>query len=216
MEDANTDLVVRGILFSAVGTAGQRCTTTRRILVQEKIFDKVTQGLVKAYSQVKIGDPLQEGVLCGPLHDKRAVDLFKNAVEKAKEQGGKVLYGGDVIPGKGNFVQPTIISIDHNAPIVQHETFVPILYAIKFKDFHEAVHINNSVKQGLTSSLFTSNPSLIFEWLGATGSDCGIVNVNMPTSGAEIGGAFGGEKETGGGRESGSDAWKQYMRRSTW
>lgn len=215
MEDADLEVVVRSILFSAVGTAGQRCTTTRRLIIHENVYDKVVQRLSQAYAKVPIGNPLKEGVLCGPLHTKRAVEMYKNAIEKAKEQGGKVICGGEVIPGKGNFVKPTIIAIDHKASIVQNETFVPILYVLKFKDYKEAVHINNSVKQGLTSAMFSSKPNDIFNWIGPLGSDCGIVNVNMPTSGAEIGGAFGGEKETGGGRESGSDSWKQYMRRAT-
>jgi aldehyde dehydrogenase family 7 protein A1 len=215
MDDANLDVVVRSILFAAVGTAGQRCTTARRLLIHEKVYDEVIQRLVKAYSQVKIGNPLEDGVLCGPLHTKVGVESYKRAIEEIKQQGGKILCGGEVLSTPGNFVRPTISSISRNAPIVKKETFVPILHTIKFKTLEEAIAINNEVSQGLTSSLFSKDPIKIFQWLGPNGSDCGIINVNMPTNGAEIGGAFGGEKETGGGRESGSDSWKQYMRRST-
>eukprot|EP00123_Amoebidium_parasiticum_P000589 comp11434_c0_seq1/m.5846 comp11434_c0_seq1/g.5846 ORF comp11434_c0_seq1/g.5846 comp11434_c0_seq1/m.5846 type:complete len:541 (-) comp11434_c0_seq1:88-1710(-) len=214
-EDADIELCVRACLFAAAGTAGQRCTTTRRLILHESIHDEFLERLVAAYGQIKIGDPLRDGVLCGPLHTKAAVEVFRQGIEDAKAQGGKILCGGKVLEGPGNFVQPTIISIGHNAKCVQHEKFVPILYASKFKTIEEAITINNSVAQGLSSSLFTTNPSHIFKWLGPEGSDCGIVNVNIPTNGAEIGGAFGGEKETGGGRESGSDSWQQYMRRST-
>lgn len=215
MDDANVDLVVRSILFAAVGTAGQRCTTTRRMFLHEKVYDQVLDKLVKAYAKVRIGNPLESGVLCGPLHTKHAVDLYTQAIQDAKLQGGKVIFGGEVLPQKGNFVKPTIITIDPEAPVVQRETFAPILYVMKISSFEQGVRLNNAVKQGLSSSVFTENPRHIFSWFGPNGSDCGIVNVNMPTNGAEIGGAFGGEKETGGGRESGSDSWKQYMRRAT-
>ena len=215
MDDADINLAVRSVLFAAVGTAGQRCTTTRRLLLHENIHDQFIEKLVDAYKQIKVGDPLQEGVLCGPLHYKSSVDVFKQGVKDVLSQGGKILTGGNVIEGAGNFVQPTITSIPFDAPVVQEELFVPILHTMKFSTFDEAVQINNMVSQGLSSSLFTNNPAYIFRWTGSEGSDCGIVNVNIPTNGAEIGGAFGGEKETGGGRESGSDSWKQYMRRQT-
>ncbi|ORY36140.1 aldehyde dehydrogenase family 7 member A1 [Rhizoclosmatium globosum] len=214
-EDADLELAVRACLFAAVGTAGQRCTTTRRLFLHEKIHDQFVERLVKAYAQVKIGDPLEEGVLCGPLHTKVAVEHYKKTIEAVKAQGGKILVGGNVIPGPGNFVEPTITSIDANAAIVQHEVFVPILHVSKIKNLEEGIKFNNQVAQGLSSSLFTQDISNVFKWTGPAGSDCGIVNVNIPTNGAEIGGAFGGEKETGGGRESGSDSWKQYCRRQT-
>jgi aldehyde dehydrogenase family 7 protein A1 len=215
MDDADLDLTVRAVLFAAVGTAGQRCTTTRRLLLHEKIHDDFLNRLTKAYQQVKIGNPLDDGVICGPLHTKAAVQQYIKGIEAVKEHGGKVLIGGSVLEGEGNFVQPTITSVSADHPSAQHELFVPILHTIKFSTLEEAIDINNNVVQGLSSSLFTSNPTNMFVWTGANGSDCGIVNVNIPTNGAEIGGAFGGEKETGGGRESGSDAWKQYMRRQT-
>ncbi|KJE92833.1 aldehyde dehydrogenase [Capsaspora owczarzaki ATCC 30864] len=215
MNDADLKLVVPATVFAAVGTAGQRCTTTRRLLLHEDIHDTVVERVVKAYKQIKIGSPLEPGVLCGPLHTKAAVQQYKDAIAAAVAQGGKVIHGGNVLERKGNFVEPTIILASPNMPIVKQETFVPILYVMKFKTFEEAVEINNSVDQGLSSSVFTKDTTNLFKWMGPHGSDCGIVNVNIPTSGAEIGGAFGGEKETGGGRESGSDAWKQYMRRST-
>lgn len=215
MDDADLDMVVRAVLFAAVGTAGQRCTTTRRLILHESVYDEVTSRLVAAYKQVKVGNPLHAGVLCGPLHTKRSVEIYSEAVKAAVAQGGKVLAGGNVIEGEGFFVQPTIVESKHDAKIVLQETFAPILHVFKFKTIEEAIALNNEVAQGLSSSLFTRNMENIYRWTGPNGSDCGIVNVNIPTSGAEIGGAFGGEKETGGGRESGSDSWKQYMRRST-
>ncbi|KAG2387954.1 hypothetical protein C9374_000804 [Naegleria lovaniensis] len=215
-EDADLEIAFRSVLFACVGTAGQRCTTTRRLIIHESVYDQFINKLKKGYANVKIGDPLREsGVLCGPLHTKNAVEQYKNALEQAKKQGGKILYGGNVLNRSGNYVEPTIVEIAYDAPIVQHETFVPIVYVMKFKNLEEAIMINNSVEQGLSSSLFSRNPTNIFTWLGPNGSDCGIVNVNIPTNGAEIGGAFGGNKATGGGRESGSDSWKLYMRRST-
>uniref|UniRef100_UPI00358F9D06 alpha-aminoadipic semialdehyde dehydrogenase n=1 Tax=Myxine glutinosa TaxID=7769 RepID=UPI00358F9D06 len=216
MDDADLDMLVPSVLFAAVGTAGQRCTSTRRLMLHESIHDTVVERLLKAYKQVRIGDPLEPNTLYGPLHTKQAMETYKTAVEQAQQQGGKVVYGGKVIDRPGNYVEPTIITgMQHNAPMVLTETFVPILYVLKFKNFEEAISWNNEAKQGLSSSLFTKDLGRIFKWLGPKGSDCGIVNVNIPTSGAEIGGAFGGEKHTGGGRESGSDAWKQYMHRST-
>ncbi|KAK3812191.1 MAG: Aldehyde/histidinol dehydrogenase [Benniella sp.] len=216
MDDADLDLAIRSVLFAAVGTAGQRCTTTRRLLLHEKIHDEFLERLVKAYQSVRIGDPLEAGTLCGPLHTKAAVEQYRKGIEAVKAQGGKILTGGKVLDDRpGNFVAPTITSISPDAAVVQNEIFVPILHTMKVKSLEHAIEINNSVKQGLSSSLFTRNPSHLFKWVGPSGSDCGIANVNLPSSGAEIGCAFGGEKETGGGRESGSDAWKQYMRRST-
>ncbi|XP_060581194.1 LOW QUALITY PROTEIN: alpha-aminoadipic semialdehyde dehydrogenase-like [Ruditapes philippinarum] len=215
-DDADIDMVVRASVFACAGTAGQRCTTTRRLILHESVHDEVVTRLVKAYKQLRIGDPIESDTLYGPLHSKDAVTMFKNAVAEAVKAGGKVECGGEAIDRPGNFVQPTIISgLAHDDKIVHTETFAPIVYTLKFKNLDDAISMNNEVKQGLSSSLFTKDLGNIFKWMGPKGSDCGIVNVNIPTSGAEIGGAFGGEKHTGGGRESGSDAWKQYMRRST-
>lgn len=215
MDDANLSLVVPSVLFAAVGTAGQRCTTCRRLFVHEKLYSQVTEKLLHAYSQVKVGDPLEEGTLIGPLHTPSSKISFEQGIQKIRSQGGKILTGGSVLEREGNFVQPTVVEISHDAPIVKEELFGPVLYVFKFKTLEEAILLNNSVPQGLSSSIFTRNPEAIFTWIGPSGSDCGIVNVNIPTSGAEIGGAFGGEKATGGGREAGSDSWKQYMRRAT-
>lgn len=213
---ADVDLAIRATLFGAVGTAGQRCTTLRRLYLHEDIHDQVVEKLTKAYKSVKIGSPLAKDTLCGPLFNQAAVNIYSKTLQEAQEQGGKVLVGGKVLSDRpGNFVEPTIISIDSSAQVVSHERFVPIMYVMKIKSVDEAIKLNNSVAQGLSSSLFTKDLGQIFKWTGPEGSDCGIVNVNIGTSGAEIGGAFGGEKETGGGRESGSDSWKQYMRRST-
>jgi len=214
MDDAEIDLLVPATLFAAVGTAGQRCTTLRRLILHESIYDEVVERLVKAYKQVKIGNPLEDGILCGPLHTTEAVQAYENAIHAAKEQGGTVAFGGKALGG--NYVEPTVITgIAHDSPIVHTETFVPILYVLKCDSYEQAVEWNNEVDQGLSSSIFTRDIGKVFDWMGPGGSDCGIVNINIPTSGAEIGGAFGGEKHTGGGRESGSDSWKQYMRRST-
>ncbi|XP_066459229.1 alpha-aminoadipic semialdehyde dehydrogenase [Eleutherodactylus coqui] len=215
-EDADLSLVTPSVLFAAVGTAGQRCTTARRLFLQESIHDSIVEKLSKAYTQVRIGDPSESDTLCGPLHTKQSVEMFLSAIEQAKCEGGTVVCGGKVVDRPGNFVEPTIMTgLAHDAPIVHKETFAPILYIVKFKTEEEAFAWNNEVKQGLSSSIFTKDLGRIFRWLGPKGSDCGVVNVNIPTSGAEIGGAFGGEKHTGGGRESGSDSWKHYMRRST-
>lgn len=215
-EDADLSLVLPSALFAAVGTAGQRCTTVRRLFLHESIHDEVVDRLKNAYSQIRVGNPWDPNILYGPLHTKQAVSMFVQAVEEAKKEGGTVVYGGKVMDHPGNYVEPTIVTgLVHDAPIVHKETFAPILYVFKFKNEEEVFEWNNEVKQGLSSSIFTKDLGRIFRWLGPKGSDCGIVNVNIPTSGAEIGGAFGGEKHTGGGRESGSDAWKQYMRRST-
>lgn len=218
--DASADLklAIPAIAFGAVGTAGQRCTTTRRLFVHESIFDDVLAKLVAAFKQVekKIGDPTDPANLMGPLNSRDAVQAYLDAVEKAKASGGKIETGGAQIERKGNFVLPTIVTgLSNDAEVVQTETFAPILYAMKFKTLDEAIALQNDVPQGLSSSIFTANLKAAEAFLSAAGSDCGIANVNIGTSGAEIGGAFGGEKETGGGRESGSDAWRAYMRRQT-
>src|SRR5574343_1738454 len=216
---ANLDLAIRAVLFGAVGTAGQRCTTTRRLIMHSSVYDKFKETLVKAFGQLTIGDPLNPKNLVGPLIDKDAVNAYLNAIEKAKQEGGKVLCGAEVLSGAGYesgcYVKPTIIEAENHFEIVQHETFAPILYLLKYDTIEEAIAMQNGVNQGLSSSIFTDNLQEAEAFLSAAGSDCGIANVNIGTSGAEIGGAFGGEKETGGGRESGSDAWKVYMRRVT-
>ncbi len=213
MNDADPDLALRAVLFGAVGTAGQRCTTTRRLFLQRGIAGRLTEGLVQAYRQVKIGDPLQEGTLMGPLVNRRAVEDMMDGVRRIREQGGEVLYGGERI--MGNFVQPTLVRARPDMPILKEEIFAPILYLVEFDELDEAIHWHNDVPQGLSSAIFTSNLIAAETFLSHRGSDCGIANVNIGTSGAEIGGAFGGEKDTGGGRESGSDSWKAYMRRQT-
>jgi aldehyde dehydrogenase (NAD+) len=218
MEDADLTMAVPSIVFGAVGTAGQRCTSTRRVLVHESILDEVQSRLIRAYEQVRIGDPMEESTQCGPLITPTAIEEMHAAIEKATAEGGEVVYGGDSITlegasSGGNFVRPTIIRARNDFEIVQDETFAPVLYLIPVRDFDDAVAQHNDVPQGLSSSMFTMNMRYAERFLSATGSDCGIANVNIGTSGAEIGGAFGGEKETGGGRESGSDAWKAYMRR---
>ncbi|WOL19842.1 aldehyde dehydrogenase family 7 member B4 [Canna indica] len=215
MDDADIQLAVRSVLFAAVGTAGQRCTTCRRLLIHESVYQTVVSQLLEVYKQVKIGDPLEKGTLLGPLHTPTSKENFVKGIQVIKDQGGKILFGGSVIESEGNFVQPTIVGISSSAPVVKEELFGPVLYVMKFQTLNEAIEINNSVPQGLSSSIFTRKPEIIFKWIGPHGSDCGIVNVNIPTNGAEIGGAFGGEKATGGGREAGSDSWKQYMRRAT-
>ncbi|KAI7985146.1 Aldehyde dehydrogenase family 7 member B4 [Camellia lanceoleosa] len=215
MDDADIQLAVRSVLFAAVGTAGQRCTTCRRLILHESVYQTVLDLLLEVYKQVKIGDPLEKGTLLGPLHTHTSREKFEKGMEIIKSQGGKILTGGSVIESEGNFVHPTIVEISPNAAVVKEELFAPVLYVMKFQTLKEAIEINNSVPQGLSSSIFTRKPEILFKWIGPLGSDCGIVNVNIPTNGAEIGGAFGGEKATGGGREAGSDSWKQYMRRST-
>jgi aldehyde dehydrogenase (NAD+) len=215
-ETANLDLAVPAILFGAVGTAGQRCTTTRRVFVHAARAAELEQRLVHAYSQVKIGDPLEPDTLMGPLIDAEAVEHYQRAVAAAQAAGGELLCGGQVLEGmSGHFVTPTIIRARNDWPIVQTETFAPILYIIHVSSLHDAIAQQNAAAHGLSSALFTDSLQHAEEFLSANGSDCGIANINLGTSGAEIGGAFGGEKDTGGGRESGSDAWKAYMRRQT-
>jgi len=215
MDDADIDLAVRATLFSAVGTAGQRCTSLRRLLVHKAIADKLVSRLSEAYKQVKIGDPLEEGTLMGPLVGDRAVDQMMSALDMGREQGAQVVTGGNRLDRAGFFVEPTIAVVPKDASITQQETFAPILWVTEFDTLDEAIEIQNGVTQGLSSAIFTESIRSAERFLSATGSDCGIANVNIGTSGAEIGGAFGGEKETGGGREAGSDAWKAYMRRQT-
>jgi aldehyde dehydrogenase (NAD+) len=212
---ADLDLALRGIVFGAVGTAGQRCTSTRRLFVHQSIAEAFTARLVAAWKQVRIGDPLAEGTLVGPLIDRGAVAQFEHAIAEAVKQGGEVLVGGQALPGPGSFVQPTIIRARADMPICKEETFAPILYLFEYDALDQAIAWQNDVPQGLSSSIFTDSFRSAERFLSAEGSDCGIANVNIGTSGAEIGGAFGGEKETGGGREAGSDSWKAYMRRQT-
>ena len=215
-KDANLDLAARAILFGAVGTAGQRCTTTRRVIMHQEIAGELTERLVNAYQQVPIGNPLEDGILMGPLVNEVAVEKMVAAIETAKTQGGEMIYGGNRLLDKGpNFIEPSLIKMPEQTSIVCEETFAPILYLMEYETIDEAITIHNGVPQGLSSAIFTTHLLTAEQFLSATGSDCGIANVNIGTSGAEIGGAFGGEKETGGGRESGSDAWKSYMRRQT-
>jgi aldehyde dehydrogenase (NAD+) len=214
--DADLDLAVRAVLFGSVGTAGQRCTTTRRIIVERTVVPEFSQRLVKAYQQVTLGDPLSKDSLMGPLVDGAAVEEMFDALQQAQAEGGEILTGGKMRPDLGpNFVEPTIIKMPEQTQIVKQETFAPILYLLEYDNLEEAIAIHNDVPQGLSSAIFTDSVRKAETFLSANGSDCGIANVNIGTSGAEIGGAFGGEKETGGGRESGSDAWKAYMRRQT-
>ncbi|MCF8335646.1 MAG: aldehyde dehydrogenase family protein, partial [Bacteroidales bacterium] len=220
-QHGDLEMAIPTIVFGAVGTAGQRCTTTRRVIIHESIYEKVKEKLINAYEQVarKIGDPLDPNNLMGPLIDEGAVTVFQDAVRQLKQEGGKIIFGGEVLTGEGyeagTYVMPTIAEAKNNYKIVQEETFAPILYLIKYRDFDEALQLHNDVPQGLSSCIFTLNLREAERFLSHSGSDCGIANVNVGTSGAEIGGAFGGEKDTGGGRESGSDAWKNYMRRQT-
>ncbi len=214
-ETADLDLAVRAILFGAVGTAGQRCTTTRRLIVHRSRADELSTRLVAAYRQVKVGDPLAPDTLMGPLIDAPARDAFVAAVAEAKATGGELLTGGKTLKGPGYFVEPALVIAENHWPVVQRETMAPLLYVMTCRDFEEALALQNAAPQGLSSALFSLDLRHVERFLSAAGSDCGIANVNVGTSGAEIGGAFGGEKETGGGREAGSDAWKSYMRRQT-
>jgi len=216
---ADLDMAVMGIVFGAVGTAGQRCTTIRRVIVHKKIYGAFCQSLIRTYQQIRIGHPLDEGVHIGPLIDPQAVQKMQTALQKLREQGGRIFYGGQTIYrgifDAGTYVTPCIAEAGPNLSIVHEETFAPILYVTKYKDIDEALRYQNSVPQGLSSAIFTKDLRESELFLSHNGSDCGIANVNIGTSGAEIGGAFGGEKDTGGGREAGSDAWKSYMRRQT-
>jgi aldehyde dehydrogenase (NAD+) len=214
-EDANLDLAVRAILFGAVGTSGQRCTTTRRIIAQQRIIDELTTRLVKAYGQVRIGNPLDAHTLMGPLVDGEALNIMMKALAAIPKQGGKIITGGEQLDRPGFYVKPAIVRVPGNTQLVCEETFAPILYVMPYDTLDDALRLHNEVPQGLSSAIFTESLKKAETFLSAVGSDCGIANVNIGTSGAEIGGAFGGEKETGGGREAGSDAWKQYMRRQT-
>jgi aldehyde dehydrogenase (NAD+) len=216
---ANVELAIRAILFGAVGTAGQRCTTTRRVIVHESVREQLTHRLLEAYKQVAIGNPLDPGTLMGPLINPQAVENMQKALGSIRRQGGEILYGGEPLDGPnypgGCYVRPCIVAARHDLPIVHQETFAPILYVMPYRTLEEAIAWHNEVPQGLSSAIFTNDLCEAEQFLSCRGSDCGIANVNVGTSGAEIGGAFGGEKETGGGRESGSDAWKTYMRRQT-
>jgi aldehyde dehydrogenase (NAD+) len=216
---ADLDLALRAIVFAAAGTAGQRCTTLRRVIAHQSIRDELIERLKKSYASLPIGDPAKDGTLVGPLIDQQSFDAMQAALETVAAQGGEVVFGGervtDGVPEGGYFVRPAIVSIGHDAPIVHHETFAPVLYILSYSDMDEAIDIQNEVPQGLSSAIFTESMREAELFMSPTGSDCGIANVNIGTSGSEIGGAFGGEKETGGGRESGSDAWKAYMRRTT-
>lgn len=218
-EHADLDMALRAVLFGAVGTAGQRCTSTRRLIIHENVYETFKQKLVGAYQHIRIGHPLDSKTLVGPLIDKSAVQDFQTAIERVKGEGGSILCGGDVLSGNGYesgcYVVPAVAEVKKNLPIVCHETFAPLLYIMKYKTIDEAIALQNDVPQGLSSAIFSRNILETEKFLSHEGSDCGIANVNIGTSGAEIGGAFGGEKETGGGRESGSDAWKIYMRRQT-
>jgi len=218
-EHADLKVVLTGAVFGAVGTAGQRCTSTRRLIVHESVYDTVKENLVKAYGQIKVGNPLDENNHMGPVIDKDAVSMYESALEKIEKEGGKIIVSGGVLEGEGYesgcYVKPAIAEVKNEYQIVQHETFAPILYLMKYKTLDEAIQMQNDVPQGLSSAIMTTHLREAELFLSCAGSDCGIANVNIGTSGAEIGGAFGGEKETGGGRESGSDAWKAYMRRQT-
>jgi aldehyde dehydrogenase (NAD+) len=217
--DADLNIALVAVVFGAVGTAGQRCTTTRRLIIHESRYDDLKKRIKKAYGQLKTGNPLDQKNHIGPLIDKQAVKMYEDAIAAAKKEGGKVLVEGGVLSGKGYesgcYVKPCVIEAKNEMAIVQHETFAPILYIMKYNTLEEAIALQNGVVQGLSSAIMTTNLREAEAYLSANGSDCGIANVNIGTSGAEIGGAFGGEKETGGGRESGSDAWKNYMRRQT-
>lgn len=218
-EHADLDMTIRGAVFGAVGTAGQRCTTTRRLIIHESVYGEVKDRLMRAYSQLSIGNPLDPSNHIGPLIDRDAVKKYRSALERIEKEGGKLIVAGGVLKGNahasGCYVRPAIAEVTNDMAIVQEETFAPILYLIKYRNLDQAIAMQNDVRQGLSSAIMTTNMRQMEKFLSAAGSDCGIANVNIGTSGAEIGGAFGGEKETGGGRESGSDSWKAYMRRQT-
>ncbi len=220
-ETANTELALRAVVFGAIGTTGQRCTSTRRLIIAESVYDVFKEKLLAAYKQVipRIGHPLQENTLVGPMIDKQAVEQYQSAIEQAQQQGGRLLFGNKILSGDNYtsecYVVPSLVEAENHYPIVQEETFAPVLYLMKYKTLDQAISLHNHVPQGLSSAIFSENLLQTEQFISASGSDCGIANVNIGTSGAEIGGAFGGEKETGGGREAGSDAWKAYMRRQT-
>lgn len=215
-KDADLEMTIRAVVFGAVGTAGQRCTSTRRLIVHDSVYDELKDRLIDIYKSINIGDPLDPDTLVGPLIDKDAVNMMQNALKQVEKEGGSIVCGGDVLENlEGHYVKPAICEVENHYEIVQNETFAPILYMIKYSELEEAISYHNGVRQGLSSSMFTLNMREAETFLSHRGSDCGIANVNIGTSGAEIGGAFGGEKETGGGRESGSDSWKAYMRRQT-
>ena len=215
MPDSDPELVLRAVLFGAVGTSGQRCTSTRRLFLHKSISASIIDKLITSYSQIKIGNPLDSDTLVGPLVDNKAVKEYSDALEIIKKEKGEILYGGNVIQRDGYYVEPTLVKANMDMEIVREETFAPILYIFEFEELEEAIEAHNSVDQGLSSSIFTKDMQSVEKFLSHSGSDCGIANVNIGTSGAEIGGAFGGEKDTGGGREAGSDSWKAYMRRQT-
>ena len=215
MPDSDPELVLRAVLFGAVGTSGQRCTSTRRLFLHKSISASIIDKLITSYSQIKIGNPLDSNTLVGPLVDNKAVKEYSDALEIIKKEKGEILYGGNVIQRDGYYVEPTLVKANMDMEIVREETFAPILYIFEFEGLEEAIEAHNSVDQGLSSSIFTKDMQSVEKFLSHSGSDCGIANVNIGTSGAEIGGAFGGEKDTGGGREAGSDSWKAYMRRQT-
>jgi aldehyde dehydrogenase (NAD+) len=216
---ADLELALRAIFFGAIGTAGQRCTSTRRVIVHESLEPVLRQRLLKAYASVKIGHPLDRNVVMGPLIDKTAAESLGRAMDRVRLEGGEIIYGGELLSGQswpgGCYVTPCLARARNDFQIVREETFAPILYLITYRDFEDAIQMQNAVPQGLSSGIFTNDMREAEQFISPTGSDCGLANVNAGTSGAEIGGAFGGEKETGGGRESGSDAWKNYMRRQT-
>jgi delta 1-pyrroline-5-carboxylate dehydrogenase len=218
-ESADLKIAVPGIVFGSIGTCGQRCTTTRRLIIHESIYEQVREKLVQAYSQLenRVGDPLDSDTMIGPMIDETAVNNFRNALDAVRKQGGEIIYGGEVLTGFPSelYVRPALADVENHWPIVQDETFAPLLYLIKYSNYEEALRLQNDVPQGLSSAVFTRDFQESEKFLSHEGSDCGLANVNIGTSGAEIGGAFGGEKDTGGGRESGSDAWKSYMRRQT-
>ncbi|HKY69631.1 MAG TPA: aldehyde dehydrogenase family protein [Gammaproteobacteria bacterium] len=214
-ETANVNLAIPAIVFGAVGTAGQRCTTTRRLFIHRSRYQDVIEKLVAAYKQIRVGDPLDQKNHMGPLIDQSAVEKYQQALSTVQKMGGKILFGGQVFPRAGNFVEPTIVEANNDWPIVQEETFAPILYVMSYSHLQDAISMQNQVSQGLSSALFTNSIQNAEQFISTSGSDCGLANINIGTSGSEVGGAFGGEKATGGGREAGSDAWKAYMRRQT-
>lgn len=215
-EDADLDMAIKAIVVSAVSTCGQRCTAARRVFIHESLYDQFKEKMLNIYKHIKIGNPIDETVNIGPLHTKQALKNYLDGMIKIKEQGGKILFGGSKVEGlEGNFIQPTLVEIDHSAKVAHEELFAPVLYLFKFKTIEEAIQYNNEVPHGLASAIFTNKLNYVFQWIGPRGSDTGLINVNTGTTGSEVGGAYGGEKESGSGRETGSDSWRQYMRQST-